>query len=202
LARASTAGPKTARGTQPKAFAAPTLTFRPVGPATRKDFETLFTSPGAPHYCWCMAWRRTSEETKHPSSADAKRQMMQRIGAGVPVGLLAYADGTPTAWVSIAPRDTFRRLGGRDTGPDASIWSLSCFFVPRKLRGHGTVHRLLDAAIDHARKNGATVVEGYPVDETSPSYRHMGFVSVFRKAGFVEAGQAGRRRHVMRLKLR
>jgi GNAT superfamily N-acetyltransferase len=197
-----TAGPSKARATQSAAIAAPTLTFRPVSAARRRDFETLFASPGAPHYCWCMAWRRTPEETKQLSSADAKRQMMQRIGGGVPVGLLAYADGAPTAWVSIAPRDTFRRLGGRDAGPDESVWSLSCFFVPRKLRGHGTVHRLLEAAIDHARKNGATVVEGYPVDETSPSYRHMGFVSVFRNAGFVEAGEAGRRRHVMRLKLR
>jgi GNAT superfamily N-acetyltransferase len=185
----------------PEVGGSTSLTFRPVTSATCADFERLFGSPGAPHYCWCMAWRRTSEEAKHPSGADAKRQMMKRITAGVPVGLLGYARGEPSAWVSIAPRDTFR-LRGHEAGPDESIWSLTCFFVPRPLRGHGTVHALLEAAVEHARANGATAVEAYAVDDTSPSYRHMGFVSVFRKAGFVEVGRAGTRRHVMRRKLR
>jgi hypothetical protein len=194
--------PKNSRASEGEAGAADAvLSFRPVTSATRGDFERLFNSPGAPKYCWCMAWRRTSEEAKHHASADAKRQMMKRISAGVPVGLLAYAEGEPTAWVSIAPRSTFR-LGGPEAAPGDVIWSVSCFYVPRKLRGNGTVHHLLAAAVDHARRNGATIVEAYPVDETSPSYRHMGFVPVFQRAGFIEVGRAGTRRHVVRLKLR
>jgi predicted GNAT family acetyltransferase len=191
---------RTKRNTQPERPAAAELTFRPVTKATRKDFERLFGGPGAPHYCWCMAWRRTSEETKNLASADAKRQMMQRIASGVPVGLLGYAGGEPTAWVSVAPRETFR-LRGPEAAPGESVWSISCFFVPRKRRGEGTVHALVAAAVDHAQRQGATVVEAYPVDDTSPSYRHMGFVSVFRRAGFVEVAAAGKRRHVMRLKV-
>lgn len=35
----------------------------------------------------------------------------------------------------------------------------------------------------------------------SPSYRFMGYVSVFEDAGFREVGKAGKRRHVMRLDL-
>jgi len=58
---------------------------------------------------------------------------------------------------------------------------------------------VLRAAIDHATRNGATVVEAYPVDADSPSYRFMGFVETFSKAGFQELGRAGQRRHVMRL---
>jgi hypothetical protein len=61
--------------------------------------------------------------------------------------------------------------------------------------------RLLAAAIDHARRQGATVVEAYPVDRNSPSYRFMGFVGAFKKMGFRAVGRAGTRRHVMRLKL-
>src|SRR5262245_48460289 len=113
------------------------LTFRPVTEATRDDFERLFGARGAPHYCWCMAWRRTTEEAKHPTGADAKLQMMGRIAAGVPVGLIGYSGGEPSAWVSVAPRDTFR-LRGPAAGPGESIWSVSCFFVPRPLRGRGT----------------------------------------------------------------
>jgi predicted GNAT family acetyltransferase len=82
------------------------------------------------------------------------------------------------------------------------IWSLVCFFVPRRLRGQATVRTLIAAAVDHARQNGATIVEAYPVDEAAPSYRFMGFVKVFAEAGFAEVGRAGNRRHVMRLPLR
>ena len=44
-------------------------------------------------------------------------------------------------------------------------------------------------------------VEAYPVDPDSPSFRFMGWVSVFKAAGFREVGRAGTRRHVMRLKV-
>ena len=61
--------------------------------------------------------------------------------------------------------------------------------------------QLLNEAIKMARKRGARVVEAYPVDPDSPSYRFMGFVSNFKKARFVETGRAGKRRHVMHLVL-
>jgi GNAT superfamily N-acetyltransferase len=182
--------------------AAPTaqqLTFRPVDKATWGDFVSFFESPGAPKYCWCMAWRRTPEEDKHQDGADRKRQMKGRVDRGVPVGLLGYDAGKPVAWVSIAPRETYRKLGGPEAQPDETIWSLACFFVPRALRGQGLTRRLIAAAVKHAHDNGATIVEAYPVNAASPSYRFMGFVPVFAAAGFAEIGRAGSRRHVMRL---
>lgn len=45
-------------------------------------------------------------------------------------------------------------------------------------------------------------MEGYAVDPGSPSYRHMGFVSMFREAGFTEVAREGTRRHVMQLQIR
>ncbi|MCR4282472.1 MAG: GNAT family N-acetyltransferase [Bauldia sp.] len=174
------------------------LAFRPVTKANVGDFEAFFSSPGAPEYCWCMVWRRTSDEAKHHDGPDRKRQMMKRIAAGVPVGLLAYDDDVPVGWVSIAPRDTYRKLGGPAAQAGEVIWSIVCFFVPRKLRGEGLVRRLIAGAVDHAKENGATVVEAYPVDEAAPSYRFMGFTSVFAEAGFADRGMAGSRRHVMR----
>lgn len=177
------------------------LTFLPVDRATRGDFEALFTSPGAPKWCWCMVWRRSSAEAKENDPASRKRQMMQRIAAGTPVGLLAYDGGSPVGWVSVAPRETYRNLGGPEAGPGEVIWSIVCFYVPRKRRGEGTIRHLIAAAVDHARRAGATTVEAYPVDPDAPSYRFMGFVPTFAKSGFTDAGMAGKRRHVMRLAL-
>jgi GNAT superfamily N-acetyltransferase len=170
-----------------------------VTTATLADFERLFSAPGAPKYCWCMVWRRTAEEAKHHDGPSRKRQMMKRITAGIPVGLIACRGDEPVAWVSIAPRDTYRNLGGPPAAAGEVIWSIVCFFVPRRLRGEGIVHRLIAAAVDHARCQGATVVEAYPVEEAAPSYRFMGFVSTFAAAGFRQVGPAGTRRHVMRL---
>ena len=177
------------------------LSFAPVTPATCADFEALFSAPGGPKYCWCMVWRRSAAEAKHNDGASRKRQMLQRIGNGTPVGLLAYSDGVPVAWASIAPRDTYRNMGGPPPKDGETIWSLVCFFVPRRLRGQGMTRHLIAGAVEHARQNGASIVEAYPVDPDAPSYRFMGFVPVFAAAGFVDIGRAGRRRHVMRLSL-
>src|SRR4051812_26465459 len=111
------------------------LTFAPVTNWT--EFEAFFEQPGAPKYCYCMVWRRTSEEARHHDGPDRKRQMKKRIDAGVPVGLLACLDGKPVAWVSIAPRETYRNLGGPASEENEKIWSLVCFFVPRRLRDQG-----------------------------------------------------------------
>jgi GNAT superfamily N-acetyltransferase len=177
------------------------LSFRPVTKASWDDFAALFEAPGAPKYCWCMVWRRSAEEARLRDGSDRKRQMRERVDGGLPVGLLAYAAGTPVAWVSIAPRETYRNLGGPVARPGETIWSLACFYITRSHRGHGFSRRLIAAAVDYAGENGASHVEAYPVDEASPSYRFMGFISAFAAAGFVEIGRAGTRRHVMRLGL-
>ena len=57
---------------------------------------------------------------------------------------------------------------------------------------------LVDAAIAHAKAQGAAVVEAYPVDADSPSYRFMGFRPMFEAAGFSAVGAVGSRRTVMR----
>jgi hypothetical protein len=177
------------------------LDFRPVTATNADAFAAFFSVPGAPKHCWCMVWRRTAAEAKLQAPAERKRMMLERIAAGTPVGLLAYDGETPVGWVSIAPRETHRALGGPPAEPGEAIWSLTCFYVPRASRGLGLVRRLLAGAVEHARANGATIVEAYPVDPESPSFRFMGFVPVFAEARFADLGMTGTRRHVMRLRL-
>ncbi|HEY5810812.1 MAG TPA: GNAT family N-acetyltransferase [Povalibacter sp.] len=181
-------------------MAVPRLTVLDVTAERWKDFEALFEARGGPKYCWCMEWRAI-EQGRRADSARRKDAMASCIEKGVPVGLLGYLEAQPVAWCSIAPRSTYRRLVN-DGSCDDGIWSIACFFVAREYRGTGITRRMLAAAIRHARKNGAKVVEAYPVDEDSPSYRFMGFVSLFEQAGFCEIGREGTRRHVMQRQLR
>lgn len=178
------------------------ISIKPVTRARWKDLEALFESPGAPKYCWCMAWRATKEEAKHTDGRSRKRFLKARIDAGTPVGLLAYADKEPVAWCSAAPKNTYRKLDDLHPDEDASrIWSIACFFVKKEWRGLGLTARLVDAAAALARNRKAIALEAYPVDEDSPSYRFMGFVPLFAGRGFDEIGRAGSRRYVMRLRL-
>jgi len=166
------------------------------------DLVQLFEARGGPHHCFCTAWRRLPSGSDRRDS-DVKRATLERtVQAGTPVGLLVYLDGEPAGWCSVAPRETFRDLGGNEYGDGTSVWSVVCFFVPRARRGQGLAAQLLGAACDEALAAGADVIEGYPVDPDSPSYRFMGVRSMFLDAGFEETGMAGSRRHVMRRRLR
>ncbi len=179
------------------------MKFREVDENNWNDFVQLFEGKGCPSYCWCMAWRPLPGDRGVSTNMIRKKAMKRIVDSGTPIGILAYDGKKPIAWCSIAPRHTYLPLGGEEYPdvPEDKVWSLVCFFVPRKLRGQGIMKQLLSEAIKIARKRGARVIEAYPVDPDSPSYRFMGFVSKFERAGFVETGRAGKRRHVMHLVL-
>lgn len=164
------------------------------------DFERLFGRRGGPKACWCLLWRACDAHERNAKGPARKAAMRTRVDAGVPIGLLAYVDDEPIAWCSIAPRSTYRDLGGVDdaTAQAREVWSLVCFFVHREYRGRGIAEQLIEGAAAYAKRNGAAILEAYPVDPDSPSYRFMGFVPMFEAAGFEHVGRAGSRRHVMR----
>ncbi len=181
----------------------PQLTFREVTSNTWPDFEALFEGKGAPHFCYCMVWRAVGPERALKGEA-RKASMKSRVEARIPIGILGYLEDRPVAWCSIAPRPTYRRLGGLEIEgevPD-DVWSVACFFIKREQRGQGLMSELIKAAITQAKSHGAKVLEAYPVAPDAPSYRFMGFVPVFEALGFKQMAEAGYRRKVMRLELK
>jgi GNAT superfamily N-acetyltransferase len=175
------------------------IVFREATRDTWEDFAGLFESRGGPKSCWCMVWRSIPAGGKQRDGGSRRAAMKSIVDADVPIGILGYCRGVAIAWCSIAPRSTYRPLGGVEAAAAETVWSLACFFIKREFRGQGLMNELLRSAIEHAARNGATIVEAYPVDANSPSYRFMGFIETFNKAGFQEVGRAGQRRHVMRL---
>lgn len=60
---------------------------------------------------------------------------------------------------------------------------------------------LIDAALVHAAKAGATLVEAYPLEEAKSAAwggGYVGFADVFRSAGFVETARRTPNRPLMR----
>src|SRR6202008_3914476 len=108
-------------------------------PGRWTDFEALFESRGAPSYCWCMAWRASGADAATMKPPVRKAAIRKRVKDGEPVGLLLYVDDVPAGWCSIAPRATYRPLGGLpadSAAEEGGIWSLACFFLRREHRGH------------------------------------------------------------------
>jgi GNAT superfamily N-acetyltransferase len=174
----------------------PHFEIRPVEKQNWADFENLFLSKGAPSYCWCMADRITKEERLHDSKECRKTYIKRRVDESVPIGLLAYGDdGSPVAWCSVAPRDSFQSIGGDERLE--GVWSITCFYIKREYRRKGLAKRLIESAKAYAETNGAKYVEAYPVKSDSPSYRYMGFIAMFEAAGFSFVKTQGTRKHVM-----
>lgn len=172
-----------------------TISFRPVNKTNWKDLENLFESKGAPHNCWCMVWRNMEDGKNRSNKKDKKSSLKSYIESELPVGILCYENDSPIAWCSIAPRESYRELGGVKS--ITNVWSLVCFFIKREYRGKGLINKLIRQAELHSKKNGAKYLEVYPVAKDSPSYRFMGFKDIFEELGYEFKQKASSRRNVM-----
>ncbi len=145
----------------------------------------------------------------HRGKGRGNKAAFQALVADGPApGVLAFADGQAIGWCAVAPRQVYVRLGrARVLAPvdDAPVWSITCLFVTRPYRRLGVSVRLLKAAAQLARAQGARIVEGYPVEPYSPdmpaAFAWTGLVSAFQQAGFKEVLRRSKTRPIMRLEL-
>jgi GNAT superfamily N-acetyltransferase len=187
-----------------------TITVLPATPDRWTDVETVFGAKGCSvaRGCWCMHYRRSGTLTNVASRAKIYRAGLEALVAmGKQPGLIAYRDGVPVGWVSLAPREEFERLRRSPVMKpvdDRPVWSIICFVVPPEHRGQGVARALLQGAIAYAREHGATVVEAYPVDKKGPSKGDtlwFGAKSMYDHAGFKEVARRKPTRPVVRLDL-
>jgi GNAT superfamily N-acetyltransferase len=178
---------------------------RPLTPDLWPAFERLFGENGACGGCWCMHWRREKGESWDDiKGAEAKRRMRALVLAGKSEGVLAFeADlATPIGWCAFGKRTEFARL---DRSPSlkcddaASVYSVPCFFVHRRWRGHGVAGLLLRAAVAAIRERGGRIIEGYPVRQKKPgvipaAFAYTGVPSLFAKEGFSVVATGGKLR--------
>lgn len=182
----------------------------PVTAERWDDLESLFGPRGAYSGCWCMFWRlrRADFNSLHGEGRKAVLKDMT-LNNKVP-GVLAYLDEQPIGWCSIGPRSDYTALENSrilKRVDDAPVWSIVCFFVAKPYRRSGIMSLLLHGAVDYAVGQGAQVVEGYPIDMLSHKLAgqtltgfsgFMGIASIFKKAGFVQVGEASETQLIMR----
>jgi GNAT superfamily N-acetyltransferase len=127
------------------------------------------------------------------------------VVSGRKPGVLAYRGREPIGWCAVAPRADYPALArSRVLKPvdDQPVWAVSCFFVAKPYRRRGVSAALLRAAVDLAARQGAQIVEGYPVEPTMTpvpdAFVWTGTPSAFRQAGFREVLRRSPTRPIMR----
>jgi len=184
------------------------LRFHAATPSRWPDIEELFGERGACGGCWCMFWRVRRKEFDSNKGAGNKRAFKKLIVSGAKPGILAYVGNEPVGWCALAPRQEYIALeGSRVLKPIDSqpVWSISCLFIKKQYRRKGVSAQLLRAAVDFAAKQGARIVEGYPIE---PSMEKMpdpflwhGIPSSFKAAGFKEVLRRSKSRPIMRFEI-
>ncbi len=151
-----------------------------------------------------MFWRlrrREFEAGKGEANRTAFREVVERDPAP---GVLAYLGGRAVGWCAVAPRSEYVALANsRILRPvdELPVWSISCLFVHKAQRRRGLSAKLIEAAVRFAKKQGACVVEAYPVDpaaKQADAFLWTGIASAFARAGFEEVARRSATRPVMR----
>jgi GNAT superfamily N-acetyltransferase len=179
-------------------------TVKPLTPATWDGFERLFSTSGTCTGCWCTWWRLSSTDFRKFSREEKKDILRTIVQSGKTPGLIAFDGAEPVGWVAVAPRTEFPRLERSKKlarVDDMPVWSINCFFIEKNHRNSGLSRLLIEAAVDHAACNGATIVEAYPIDtreKVSSSRLYHGVAATFRALGFVEVARRDAEQPVMR----
>ena len=188
------------------------LTVAPLTSDRWPDLEAVFYAKGCSvaRGCWCMAYRLSGSREPLPpgmTRSQANRADLKAlVDTGHPPGLIGYRAKVPVGWVSIGPREEYAKLKRSPVMKavdEQPVWSVICFVVPAEHRGQGVAQALLKGAVAYARKQGARLVEAYPVDKPARSNDEtmwFGAKSMYDKAGFKEVARRKPQRPIVRIK--
>jgi GNAT superfamily N-acetyltransferase len=185
------------------------IEFYPLTPERWEDFVRLFGKNGACGGCWCMWWRLSRAQYERQKGEGNRHAMQNLVNSGTVPGIIAYLEGNPVGWCSVAPREDYPHMAGSKVMKsidEQPVWSVACLFVDRKYRRRGLSVGLIRHAVTYVKERGGHILEAYPVEpkkQTVPGvFVYTGLASAFRAAGFKEVARRAETRPLMRYYIR
>ena len=187
--------------------------IRPVGPNDVTDLAKLFASQRTTRRCWCMTFCMTRSQFAVGWLNGGNQRQFESIAAAssTPMGILASQAGEPVGWCACGPRSRYaaaisprnKIMRNRVRAEDETVWLLPCVFVRAGRRGQGITHDLVRAAVELARREGASAIEGWPLagSERRDADAFLGREQVFDDLGFSCVDRPSAERVIMRLEL-
>jgi len=192
----------------PRAASAADLRIVAATPDRWEALATLFGPRGACEGCWCTYLRLTGRVWDEGRGEVNRERLRALVASGSEPGVLAFDGPAAVGWCAVAPRDEYPRLlRSKPLQPidDRPAWAVTCFFTDPRARSRGVARALLRGAIDHARRRGAQILEGYPRDPAegrlSAAAAWHGTLELFLGEGFTEVARRSRERPIVRLEL-
>lgn len=190
------------------------VSIAPAHEVTWADLQSILTGTAA--RCQCTR-QRLGDHDWYATPVEQRADLLRSLtGCDDPratstIGIVAFVEGEPAGWAAVDARSAFQRLRGspvpwagrEEDKDDSSVWAIACLVVRRGYRKQGLTTDLIRGAVDHARAQGATAIEGYPMvtggREIAWDELSVGPVNSFLTAGFREITAPTKRRRVMRL---
>jgi GNAT superfamily N-acetyltransferase len=175
-----------------------------LGRDTWPDYVRLFEQDRMTSQCWCLNHRvqvqdlviETEAKNIMQSWVCPKRTLRAVTADEVPSptvhGLLLYELTEDTeeviGWVGVEPLQT---LIGHDCSQDSQEgeWSIHCVYLLKSYRFKGLTQKLIVAAVELARDNGAKLISAFPCPRDQEagmpeSMRFGGRIDSYLAAGF------------------
>lgn len=122
------------------------IEVRPLNRDLLPDAEAIFDTSPETRGCSCM-WFLIPVAEYHAGGPSANRRLFCDLveASDVPMGLLAYREGSVVGWCATGPRSRFVRalrvpsFKGRDPSEDESVWMVPCFYVRKDVRRAGVI---------------------------------------------------------------
>ena len=153
-----------------------------------------------------MFWRLTSKEYELNKGESNRIKIHDLVQGKKKLGIIAFKNDMPIGWCSISPRNTLTRLENSHLLKridDVPVWSITCLFVKKEFRRKNISSILASEAAKFAFKNGALVVEAYPIipkkKKVPEIFAFTGFASAYKKAKFKIVRKPNENRLIMRI---
>jgi GNAT superfamily N-acetyltransferase len=181
------------------------------------DLQAIFGTADYSGRCCCQHFKTRDWHWASMTHEEHQNRLRTQTNCGDPQavttsGLVAFLGTEPVGWVAVEPRTAYARLprvrtvwsGRQEDKTDDNVWAVTCFVTRKGYRRRGITYALAAATVDHARGQGATALEAYPMitepgREITWGELHVGSRQVFDEAGFTEVSRPSARRVVMRI---
>jgi GNAT superfamily N-acetyltransferase len=105
-------------------------------------------------------WPLRPPRTHHANENENKAAMRDLLDAGDSPGLIALVEDRAVGWCALGPRERYPQY--ERASDERGIWAIPCLYVAPSADKSTIARALIEAAVEQARLNAASVVAGPP----------------------------------------